>query len=48
MCGSCMVKLESGEVNLLADDGLTAQEKAQGYVLACSTVPKTDVVITKA
>ena len=47
MCGRCKVKLESGEVEQLASDGLTAEEKQQGYILACSCVPKTDVVINK-
>lgn len=47
MCGSCKVKLESGDVKQLADDGLMAEEKAQGYVLACSCVPTSDVVVSK-
>jgi len=47
MCGRCIVKLESGEVKQLANDGLTEEEKQQGYILACSCVPKTDVVISK-
>ncbi|PCI62161.1 MAG: oxidoreductase [Gammaproteobacteria bacterium] len=47
MCGRCKVKLESGEVEQLAKDGLTDEEHQQGYILACSCVPKTDVVIQK-
>lgn len=47
MCGRCKIKLESGEVRQLADDGLREGEKEQGYILACSSVPKTDVVLTK-
>ncbi|QOL26081.1 MOSC domain-containing protein [Thalassotalea sp. LPB0316] len=47
MCGRCKVKLQSGEVRQLATDGLSPQEQEQGYVLACSSVPLTDVVITK-
>ena len=46
-CGSCKVKLHSGEVEQQATDGLTPQEQDEGYVLACSCVPKSDVVITK-
>lgn len=46
MCGRCKIKLESGEVRQLADDGLTDEEKAQGYVLACSAIPQTDLVLT--
>ncbi|WP_448213214.1 MOSC N-terminal beta barrel domain-containing protein [Colwellia sp. MEBiC06753] len=47
MCGSCKVKLESGEVKVMADDGLLPSEKEQGYILACSCVPESDIVITK-
>ncbi len=47
MCGRCKVKLESGEVRQLADDGLMDDEKEQGYILACSSIPKTDIVVTK-
>jgi uncharacterized protein YcbX/ferredoxin-NADP reductase len=46
MCGCCKVKLEKGNVEQLADDGLTDDEKVQGYILACSCIPKTDLVIT--
>lgn len=45
-CGQCKVKLKSGEVEQLEDVGLTPQEKEAGYVLACSCLPKTDLVIT--
>jgi ferredoxin-NADP reductase len=34
-CGSCRVKLVSGDVRMGADDALTAQDKADGYILAC-------------
>ena len=47
MCGRCKVKLESGDVQQLATDGLTDEEHQQGYILACSCVPQTDVVISK-
>ena len=47
MCGRCKIKLESGQVRQLADDGLSDDEKAQGYVLACSAIPETDVVLSK-
>jgi len=48
MCGTCKVKLESGEVEQLANDALTDDEEKQGYILACSCIPKTDVVISQA
>ncbi len=46
MCGSCKMKLESGEVKQLADDGLTDDEKKQGYILACSCIPQSDIVVS--
>ena len=47
MCGSCIVKLKSGQVKQLADDGLTDDEKKEGYILACCSIPQSDVVISK-
>lgn len=46
MCGRCKIKLENGSVRQLADDGLTDEEKQQGYVLACSSIPQSDVVLS--
>ena len=48
MCGCCKVKLESCEVDQLCQDGLTDTEQQQDYILACSCIPKSDIVITKA
>jgi uncharacterized protein YcbX/ferredoxin len=45
MCGSCRAKLISGEVTQLADDGLTVEEKNQGYILCCSSIAQSDVII---
>ncbi|WP_206486456.1 YcbX family protein [Thalassotalea sp. G2M2-11] len=47
MCGRCKLKLESGKVKQLATDGLTDDEKAQGYILACSSIPQSDIVVSK-
>lgn len=47
MCGRCKVKLESGEVRQLASDGLSDSEKEQGYILACSCIAQSDVVVSK-
>lgn len=47
MCGRCKIKLDNGEVKQLADDGLTDEEKKSGYVLACSAIPQSDVVLSK-
>jgi len=47
MCGRCKVKLVAGEVEQLATDGLTEEEIAQGYILICSSIPKSDVTVVK-
>jgi benzoate/toluate 1,2-dioxygenase reductase subunit len=48
-CGTCRNLCESGHYDLPAssyiDDALTADEAAQGYVLACKTRPRSDCVI---
>lgn len=48
MCGRCKIKLDSGVVKQLADDGLTDDEKAEGYVLACSSIPQSDLVLSSS
>ncbi len=47
MCGRCKIKLKSGDVRQLATDGLSDEEKEQGFVLACSAVPQSDLVLAK-
>jgi benzoate/toluate 1,2-dioxygenase reductase subunit len=48
-CGTCRNLCESGQYELPAssyiDDALTADEAAQGYILACQTRPRSDCVI---
>ena len=44
-CGTCIVKLVSGEVDMECEDGLDDSEKKQGMVLACQAKAKTDLVI---
>jgi 3-ketosteroid 9alpha-monooxygenase subunit B len=38
-CASCMCTLESGEVELLINDALDADELAEGWILSCQAVP---------
>lgn len=46
MCGSCKTKLEQGDVEQLSQDGLSDEEIKQGYILSCSCIPLTDVVLS--
>ncbi|MDF2490116.1 MAG: 3-ketosteroid-9-alpha-hydroxylase [Pseudomonas sp.] len=38
-CASCMCTLESGDIELLLNDALEADELAEGWILACQAVP---------
>ncbi len=44
-CGRCKVKLIEGEVISLSSQGLTQLEIEQGYILACSCIPVSDISI---
>ncbi|WP_354623473.1 2Fe-2S iron-sulfur cluster binding domain-containing protein [Psychromonas sp. MME2] len=46
-CGRCKVQLLAGEVTTLNQEGLTDTEIEQGYVLACSTIPLSDISINR-
>ena len=47
-CRSCMCRLASGEVVYrIAWPGLSAEEKADGYILPCVAYPVSDLVITR-
>ncbi len=41
-CGDCKVRLVDGEVNMACEDGLSSEDKADGYVLSCVATPITD------
>jgi ferredoxin-NADP reductase len=45
MCGTCRVSLVEGEVAMRHNGGLSAEEEAQRYILACSSRPRSDVTI---
>jgi 3-ketosteroid 9alpha-monooxygenase subunit B len=40
-CGCCVAKLHKGVVDMDADDALTPEEKARGFVLTCQAKPRT-------
>lgn len=45
-CRTCMCRMLSGEVTYTIDwPGLTAEEKAEGYVLPCVARPLSNVVL---
>ena len=45
MCGTCMIKKISGEVEMQHQDGITPEEEAAGYILACCSRLVSDVEI---
>ena len=48
-CRTCLCRLVSGEVAYTIEwPGLSAEEKAEGYVLPCVARPTTDVVLEQA
>ena len=44
-CGTCQVRLLSGEVLMETEEGLQDEDRAQNMILPCVSVPKTDLVI---
>ena len=44
-CGICKVKLISGEVEMAVQDGLDADDKAAGMILACQAKPTGPVAV---
>lgn len=47
LCGACMLTLTSGEVEQENVPALTESERAQGKILACCCVPKTDIELSR-
>ncbi len=45
ICGTCKVRLLSGQVTMEVEDSLEPQEKAQGIILACQAKPTGDVEV---
>lgn len=44
-CGTCMVKLLSGKVEMENTDGLGETDVDNNMILTCTAVPTTDVVL---
>jgi ferredoxin len=47
-CGECVVRLRSGEVSQQEPNCLTAQQKASGHILACTSSPLAEVTVDVA
>jgi len=45
LCGTCRVTLVEGEVSMQHNGGLSAEEEAEAFILACSSRPRSDVTI---
>ncbi len=45
VCGTCKVKLLSGEVYMETEDGLQDEDRNQSLILPCGAIPKTDLAI---
>jgi 3-ketosteroid 9alpha-monooxygenase subunit B len=43
-CGACACRLLSGEVDLVNNEVLEDEDFADGYILACQAIPRTDTV----
>ena len=46
-CSTCKAKLISGEVKMRVDIGLEEDEKVNGYILTCQSVPISETVVCK-
>lgn len=48
-CRTCLCRLMSGQVHYRIEwPGLSAEEKAEGYILACVAYPRRDLVFSVA
>jgi ferredoxin-NADP reductase len=45
ICGTCRVKLVAGDVAMRHNGGISAEDEAARYILACSSRPVSDIVI---
>jgi len=45
-CRSCICRLRAGEISYLIEwPGLSAEEKAEGWILPCVAIARTDLVL---
>lgn len=48
VCGGCRVRVRSGDIPPAAQQGLDEVDRAQGYVLACQTLPHSPLILDDA
>lgn len=46
LCGTCRISLVEGEIAMRHEGGISAEEEAQGFILACSSRPRSDLVLS--
>ena len=46
LCGTCRVRLDAGQVEMRHQGGLLPEEEAEGWILACSSTPRSDLALT--
>jgi 3-ketosteroid 9alpha-monooxygenase subunit B len=44
LCGACTCRLEKGEVDMIENNVLDAEDLAEGYILACQALPVSNTV----
>lgn len=45
LCGTCRVGLKAGRVDMQHNGGITDEDEAEGYILACCSRPLDDIVV---
>ena len=47
-CRACLARLVSGDIGYLVDwPGLLADEKAEGWILPCVALPRSDILLQR-
>lgn len=47
ICGTCRLQLRRGEVDMQHNGGLSEREEREGFILACCSKPRSDLVLEK-
>lgn len=45
ICGTCRLRLAAGEVDMRHNGGISVDEEGEGFILACSARPMSDIVL---